>query len=280
MTSVDALFGAGIAVAGGVVAVVVARTRLRRPPPALMRSNFRGRTVPAVLGDAIACAGAFGIAASLAVKALGATDRPPLRWTVAALIVVGVMYAAGAWDDRKGDERPRGFRGHLTAAREGSVTGGIVKLGAGAGAGAAAAALLVHGIANVVTTAAIVALTANAVNLFDRAPGRASKVALVLAVVATVTAPPSFVLVAAGIVGGAAGSLPFDLSERGMLGDSGANPLGATIGLGLAVAFGPLGRAVTLVVLAALNVASERWSFSRVISATPMLDYLDRIGRK
>lgn len=233
-----------------------------------------------MLGDAVACAAVFGIAVSVVAKALGATELPSARWATAGLIVAVVMYAAGAWDDRKGDERPRGFRGHLKAAREGSVTGGIVKLGAGAVAGAAAGALLVHGIANVVTTAAIVALTANAVNLFDRAPGRASKIALVLALVAAMTAPASFLLVAAGIVGGAAGSLPFDLSERGMLGDSGANPLGAMIGLGLAVAFGPLGRVASLIVLVALNVASERWSFSRVISATPMLDYLDRMGRK
>jgi hypothetical protein len=129
-------------------------------------------------------------------------------------------------------------------------------------------------------TAALVALSANAINLLDRAPGRASKVAVCWAIPVIVFGPVGWLLVAAGTLGGVLGSVGLDLTEKGMLGDAGANPVGAILGLGVAVAAGPTGRVIAVVALAAVNLASERWSFSQAIASNPILDYLDRIGRK
>jgi hypothetical protein len=74
--------------------------------------------------------------------------------------------------------------------------------------------------------------------------------------------------------------LPADLGERAMLGDAGANGLGAVLGLALA---GRLpGRGARLAALAAvgsLTAASEVVSFSRVIDAVPPLRAVDRLGR-
>ena len=64
-----------------------------------------------------------------------------------------------------------------------------------------------------------------------------------------------------------------------MLGDTGANPLGATVGLAAAQALGPRGRLVALAVVTALTLASEKVSFTRVIESTPVLRELDRWGR-
>jgi hypothetical protein len=64
-----------------------------------------------------------------------------------------------------------------------------------------------------------------------------------------------------------------------MLGDAGANVLGATLGLGVVLTCSPGVRTGVLVVVAALNMVSERVSFSRVIAATPPLDAADRWGR-
>ena len=52
-----------------------------------------------------------------------------------------------------------------------------------------------------------------------------------------------------------------------MLGDAGANPLGAVLGLAVVLAAAPGVRDVVLVALVALNVAGELVSFSRVIDA-------------
>jgi hypothetical protein len=127
---------------------------------------------------------------------------------------------------------------------------------------------------------AVVALTANLVNLLDRAPGRAGKVVLAAAVAPALWGPADWTVAAAGLLGAAVAVLGPDLRERAMLGDAGANPLGAVVGLGLATSMQTPGRLVVIAVLLALNAVSERWSFSRAIERTPFLAALDRLGRR
>ncbi len=81
------------------------------------------------------------------------------------------------------------------------------------------------------------------------------------------------------VVGAGLGLLADDLSERLMLGDAGANALGGVVGLGAVLACPPATRTVLLAVVAALNLAAETVSFSRVIDAVPPLRALDRLGR-
>ena len=83
----------------------------------------------------------------------------------------------------------------------------------------------------------------------------------------------------AGLAGAALAGLPFDLREEGMLGDAGANALGAVVGtLLLAGPMWLLWAAAALLV--ALQLASERVSFSRVIEANRVLRAADRLGRR
>jgi hypothetical protein len=63
-----------------------------------------------------------------------------------------------------------------------------------------------------------------------------------------------------------------------MLGDTGSNVLGAGAALGLVATTSPGTWWVAVVVLAALNLASEAISFSDVIGRTPPLRWLDRLG--
>ena len=65
-----------------------------------------------------------------------------------------------------------------------------------------------------------------------------------------------------------------------MLGDAGANALGALLGVALAARTGPVGRAVLLAGLAGLTAASEKVSFTKVIEGTPGLRELDALGRR
>jgi hypothetical protein len=64
-----------------------------------------------------------------------------------------------------------------------------------------------------------------------------------------------------------------------MLGDAGANGLGALLGLAL-LRRAPERREAALGVLAALTAASEVVSYSRVIDAVPPLRWVDRLGRR
>jgi hypothetical protein len=195
-----------------------------------------------------------------------------------ALIIVG-LWAAGRWDDLRGDERPRGFKGHLGAARGGRVTGGVVKLAAGGLVGLAAGVIVTPGWA-ALETGALVALTANLVNLLDRAPGRAGKAGLLIALPLVGYGNKAWLVASAGLLGALIACLPYDLGERGMLGDAGANPLGGVLGLGLAASLHGWCRLSALVMLVILNALSERFSFSRAIESTPPLRWLDMLGRK
>jgi UDP-N-acetylmuramyl pentapeptide phosphotransferase/UDP-N-acetylglucosamine-1-phosphate transferase len=69
-----------------------------------------------------------------------------------------------------------------------------------------------------------------------------------------------------------------DLRERCMLGDTGANVLGAAVGWGLVVAVGAAGEWTALVVVVLLNLVSERVSFTRVIDGVAPLRWFDRLG--
>jgi hypothetical protein len=70
-----------------------------------------------------------------------------------------------------------------------------------------------------------------------------------------------------------------DLREQLMLGDAGANPIGAALGLGVVLTFSPTVRTVVLVVVLVLNLVSERVSFSSVIRSVAPLRVLDDLGR-
>lgn len=124
--------------------------------------------------------------------------------------------------------------------------------------------------------AGVIAGAANLLNLLDLRPGRALKVGLLAGV--PLAAGPAGGM-AAGPVGAAAALLPEDLAEETMLGDCGANALGAALGAALVARTGRVGRAVTLAAIAALTAASERVSFTAVIARTPGLRELDEWGR-
>lgn len=280
MTPETLLFVVGGAVAGFAAASIVMPFVLRSPPAILLRTNVSGREVPAILGTPLVVGGLAGMVAVAGISLPGWTaELGRVGWALAVLMTV--MAAAGWLDDRRGDEGSRGFKGHLGALARGRLTGGALKIVAGAVAGLGAAVLLFPDDApRAVATVVLVAGGANLINLFDRAPGRAAKVALLLLIPLLSLGEPRWAVGAAGVAGALMACLPLDLAEKAMLGDAGANPLGAVTGLGLALSLDGWALWLAVVLVVALNLASERWSFSQAIARTPWLDSLDRAGRK
>lgn len=274
LVAVSAGVVAGAVVCGGLI-------RIRSSavfPPESMRINVSGKAVPVVLGTSVVCGATAGLGAAVAAVAL-AGGSVPVRVAAACLVVILALWLAGRWDDRRGDELPRGFTGHLGAARRFRLTGGIVKLLVGTAAGLVAGAIVAHGVA-VLEVALAVALGANLINLVDRAPGRAGKIALLAMVPLALLGAEAWTVSAAGVIASVAVALPADLKERAMLGDAGANPVGGMLGLGLGVSLPATWLVCAIGVMLALNLASERWSFSRAFARVPILDAFDRIGRR
>jgi UDP-N-acetylmuramyl pentapeptide phosphotransferase/UDP-N-acetylglucosamine-1-phosphate transferase len=248
----------------GAARAVLAWVRHDPSAAALDRTNFRGRTVTLAGGPALAAGATLG-------AALGAGSG---RAAAAAVTAGAVSGAVGFYDDVVGN-RPeqkaaKGFAGHLGALREGRVTSGLVKIAGVGGAALVASALLGGRRRDVLLGAGVIAGTANLLNLLDLRPGRALKAGVLLGV------PVG----AAGPLGAAAALLPADLGEEIMLGDAGANALGALLGLALAARTGTTGRALALALLTGLTAASEKISFTRVIRDTPWLRRLDELGRR
>jgi UDP-N-acetylmuramyl pentapeptide phosphotransferase/UDP-N-acetylglucosamine-1-phosphate transferase len=250
----------------------------------LARVNYRGRTVVAGLGLLLPL-GLLVWATPLALAArldpLRAARIDLLDPTGLAVVVAGLAFLIlGLADDLIEDAGSRGFRGHLRALARGRLTGGGIKL-----LGGVLAALVVASLATpegrsawlLPLGAAVVASTANLANLLDLRPGRCTKLFLPLWGAGCLLDPPGGAW-SAGLAGAALAGLPFDLRERGMLGDAGANALGAVVGTLLLA--GPVWLLLgALAVLLALQALSERVSFSRVIDGNRVLRAADRFGR-
>ena len=249
--------------------------------PLFARVNHRGRSVPTA-GGLVPAVATVLVAAGAAV-AMPASLREEYAAPVASVVVVVLGLALlGLVDDLAGSgDDGRGFRGHLAALRRGRLTtGGLKLVGGGAVTVVACAPISGGGPVRLLADAALVALAANLGNLLDRAPGRTLKgSAGAFAVLALAAGVPAELAVVAVVVGAALALLPADLSERLMLGDTGANALGGVLGIGVVLAAGPGARLVVLAGVAALNVAGELVSFSRVIDAVPVLRAADRAGR-
>jgi hypothetical protein len=265
------------AVAGTVLGAAAARVAYclltRRPPreeKLWLRTNHRGEPVTLLEGPAFVAG---------AVTAVAVAPGVPARMRVAAIFAGGAAGALGAYDDLAGSGDSRGFKGHLAALTRGEVTTGAVKiLGIGV-AGLTAAALAGTKrrgtAADVLINGALIAGSANLLNLFDLRPGRAIKVGALAGLPGALSGSA----VAAAPLGAALALLPEDLGERAMLGDAGPNALGALLGLSAAHLPRPV-RLGLLTGVAALNAASEVVSFTKVIQATPALRRLDQLGRR
>ncbi len=270
------------ALAAAATARVAWRVRDRVPggPARWERANHQGHPVSLLEGPAWAAGALVGVLVT----------PLPARLRAGLLLATAGAAVFGAVDDLTESGSTKGLQGHLGELRGGRLTtGGLKVLGIGATGVAAAAVLLGGGgprgtvlppAVDAVLAGGLVAGAANLANLLDLRPGRVLKLAL-LAAPLLPTSPAT-----AAVVGSSAALVGPDLAERSMLGDCGANAVGAL--LGAVLVGGTRGgggpgrrlRAGALAVVVGLTLASERVSFTRVIEAMPGLRELDAVGRR
>ncbi|WP_240372282.1 hypothetical protein [Brevibacterium zhoupengii] len=255
----------------------------------VVRTNHAGNDVSLVEGPAVT---AGLVAGSLLI------EEP--RQRAATLLVTTVAGGLGAVDDFLESGDSKGLRGHLDALARGEITTGAIKVIGIPIASIVAATILRtggnnHGLfsshrttadqtwwgstVDVVVTGGVIAGTANLFNLLDLRPGRALKTGLLtLAFMPhrhNLTWAPS-----AAIAGASAAAWPDDLDGAVMLGDTGANALGAALGTILVENSTAKQRALVLTGLVGLTLLSEKVSFTSIIESTPGLREIDAFGRE
>jgi UDP-N-acetylmuramyl pentapeptide phosphotransferase/UDP-N-acetylglucosamine-1-phosphate transferase len=251
--------------------------------PALQRHNLRNRALPTAAGLLVVLAVLVVESGRATLGAFGVGDEPGRNLARPLVLFACLGFGLlGLIDDLLGTTHgDSGFRGHLRALAAGRVTTGSLKIFGGAAVALVLAANVpfVSG-RRLLTDAVLIALAANLANLLDRAPGRAIKVGLLAWVpIALVARGDAVGIAIAPVVGAFCGLLGDDLREHLMLGDTGANVLGAVLGLAVVLDVGRGPRNFVLIGLILLTVAAEMVSFSAVIERVPILRRLDQLGR-
>jgi UDP-GlcNAc:undecaprenyl-phosphate/decaprenyl-phosphate GlcNAc-1-phosphate transferase len=249
----------------------------------LVRENYRGALLAFPLGAVLGAAALVTLAplAFLNDRAdLDLLDPALRRWLPYLLGIAFLGFLDDALGRGEVAAAPRGWRGHLAALREGSLSTGAIK----AVGALALAAYVVSGRGleswRYIADVALLILATNLFNLLDLRPGRAEKgLALLgagLCIGAWTWAPLELLGIFTGPVFVGAW---LTLGERAMLGDTGSNLVGAIAGVWLLTVLGTDGRLIALAVVAALTIYGELRSISATIDSVPPLRWLDSLGR-
>ncbi|MDO8210801.1 hypothetical protein [Conexibacter sp. CPCC 206217] len=244
----------------------------------LTRENYRGAQLPFPGGIAIVAAAVVALAPLALVQQLFDTVVLRPEAGLVATYALGVALL-GLIDDLLAG-RPRGWRGHGKAVLGGGFSTGALK--AVGSLGLALFVLSGEGYDNgqYILAVALLVLTTNLFNLLDLRPGRSAKGFVLLGAALTLATWDARPLEALGLFAAPVLVAGFyDLRERAMLGDTGANLIGGLAGLWLILSFDTLGQTIALAVVLALTVYGEFRSLSALIERTPLLRNLDSIGR-
>jgi UDP-N-acetylmuramyl pentapeptide phosphotransferase/UDP-N-acetylglucosamine-1-phosphate transferase len=281
-------FVVSLAVAALVVPVLVRALREQ----GFVTKNYRRQPLPFPIGAAIPLAAMFALVPLSLVQEIGGVDVFRAGAYPAVTYVVGVALL-GLLDDFVGSglfsavrlERPvrgtpRGWRGHAAA-----ILGGGFSTGAAKAAGSLGLALFAlsgqgRSTGAYLVGAGVLVLATNLFNLLDLRPGRSAKVLVLLGAALTLGSLDLGGLWTVGLfLGPVLVLLPYDLRERGMLGDTGSNAIGAVAGLWLVATLSTTGQAIALALMAVVTVYGEFRSISALIERTPGLRQLDTLGR-
>ncbi len=249
----------------------------------LARTNYAGRRVAFPSGAALVACSLIALVPLAVVNDradLRLLDPELRRWIV---YVLGVAML-GLLDDALGRgaaaDTPRGWRGHARAVASGGFSTGAIK----AVGALALAAYVVSGRGregiDYAADLALLLLATNLFNLIDLRPGRVEKLFAALLAGLCIGAWTPVPLELLGLfIGPVVIGAAFTLREWAMLGDTGANLVGALAGISLLVTLGETGRWIALALIAALTIFGEFRSISAAIDSIPPLRWIDSLGR-
>lgn len=240
----------------------------------MVRANYRGEQIPVGVGVTIPLIQIL----SLPWSVWESVER---LYFVQTSMLILIAYA-GWRDDRYGGMEAKGLKGHVSLWwKEGIWSTGMAKAATGAWVAIVLSTLYSQSVWEWVLHASLIVLLTNQINLLDLRPGRAMKgfgVYAILILSQTHTDMPlmlwlPIVLTVFYIFQG-------DIRGKVMLGDTGSNVLGFAIAFWVVVTASLMLKVTLVVVGLVIQLYAEKNSISALIQKTPVLYWLDRLGRR
>jgi UDP-N-acetylmuramyl pentapeptide phosphotransferase/UDP-N-acetylglucosamine-1-phosphate transferase len=241
-----------------------------------LRLNYKNELIPVGVGLVFFLTTLLVVALFLAFLPEKASTK-----AYAFLLAFAIFTCLGLIDDVWGSKDTSGLKGHLfTSIKKGQLTTGAIK----AIFGLVGAALLTVSTGSwlwVLVNILMVVLTVNTINLLDLRPGRAGKGFLFLAVIFFILGWGREELIfLAAVSGSLLAYLGYDLKARTMMGDTGANALGAALGVVAVWVLAAPAKIIYLVCLIIFHIITEKYSVTKIIARNRFLNFLDLLGRK
>ena len=189
------------------------------------------------------------------------------------------MFFAGILDDIIGNRDVSGLKGHFKSLLNGKLTTGGFKALFGGFIGLVISIAISKNIYDIVINTLIIALSTNLMNLLDLRPGRAIKGYLVISIVLLFTLGEYTRNLLLLIFPNVIAYFNQDLKAKAMMGDTGSNVLGISIGILFVMGYPLKVRLIWLAFLIFIHILTEKYSLTKIIENNKFLNFIEKLGR-
>ena len=240
-----------------------------------IRPNYKGEMIPVSMGIVFLPM----IIINGIILAFFTVDFISLSCLFIFIFGMMAMFFAGIIDDTIGNRDVSGLKGHFKSLFKGTLTTGGFKALFGGFVGLIISVSISKDIIDIVVNTLVIALSTNLMNLFDLRPGRAIKVYLVIMITIFFTLSGYIQILPLLILPNVLAYFNFDLKAKAMMGDTGSNVLGISIGILMVLGYTLKVRIVWLVFLGLIHLLTEKFSLTKIIEKNKVLNFIDRLGR-
>ena len=190
------------------------------------------------------------------------------------------MFFAGILDDVIGNRDVSGLKGHFKSLFKGSLTTGGFKALFGGFVGLIVSVAISKDIIDIIVNTLIIALSTNLMNLLDLRPGRAIKAYLFIMVIIFININRViYKFLPLLIVPNVLAYFNYDLKAKAMMGDTGSNVLGISIGMLISFGYPFNIRLGWLIFVVIMHIFTEKYSLTKIIEKNKLLNFIDKLGR-
>lgn len=189
------------------------------------------------------------------------------------------MFFAGILDDIIGNRDVSGLKGHFKSLLNGKLTTGGFKALFGGFIGLVISIAISKNIYDIVINTLIIALSTNLMNLLDLRLGRAIKGYLLISIVLLFTLGEYTRNLLLLIFPNVIAYFNQDLKAKAMMGDTGSNVLGISIGILFVMGYPLKVRLIWLAFLIFIHILTEKYSLTKIIENNKFLNFIDKLGR-